>query len=65
MRITVNEARCEAYGFCEEKAPDLVALDDEGELEILVEDLDETQKEAAQQAVRSCPVAALTLVEPV
>lgn len=63
MKIHLNQARCEGYGFCEEKAPALVALDAEGELSVLVDDLEESQVEPAQQAVRSCPVAALNLIE--
>lgn len=64
MKIHLNEARCEGYGFCAEKAPDLVALDDEGDLIVLKEDVEDSRLDAAQQAVRVCPVAALSLVEP-
>ncbi|MFF4526236.1 ferredoxin [Streptomyces bluensis] len=65
MKIHLNQARCEGYGFCEQKAPQLVALDDDGELSVLVDEVHDSQLEPAQQAVRSCPVAALSLVESV
>ncbi|QGU06482.1 hypothetical protein COCCU_02640 [Corynebacterium occultum] len=60
--IELDRPRCEGHGLCEEAAPALMHLDDEGELildkvEIGPEDLD-----AARDAVRVCPVAALKLV---
>jgi ferredoxin len=61
MRINVERSRCEGYGFCEEKAPSLLRLDDDGNLEILGSPSDAREREQAQQAVRSCPVAALLL----
>ncbi|QGU03793.1 ferredoxin [Corynebacterium comes] len=61
-RIELDRPRCEGHGLCEEAAPHLMHLDDDGELiidraEIGPEDLD-----AARDAVRVCPVAALKLV---
>lgn len=61
MKISVERDRCEGYGFCEQSAPTLMRLDDEGELEILVDDVDPAEHDAAEAAVRVCPVAALRL----
>lgn len=60
--IELDRPRCEGHGLCEEAAPHLMHLDDDGELiidkpEVGAEDLD-----AARDAVRVCPVAALKLV---
>lgn len=63
MKITVDRNRCEGYGFCEEKAPALLRLDDDGELEFVADEIGEDQADRAQAAVRSCPVAALRLEE--
>jgi ferredoxin len=64
VKIHLDADRCEGYGFCEEKAPQLVELDDEGDLNVLVADeLDSSDVDAAHKAVRSCPVAALRLIE--
>lgn len=58
MKLVLDRARCEGHGLCEEAAPDLVHLDDDGELIIDVEDV--TGREAdARAAARVCPVAAL------
>ena len=58
-RLHLDTNRCEAHGLCEQAAPDLVHLDDDDTLIIDVPgDLD-----AAHDAVRACPVTALSLVE--
>lgn len=63
MRLVVDRPRCEGHGLCEEAAPQLMHLDDEGELVI---DQDEFAQgdaaaTAASAAVRVCPVAALRI----
>ncbi|MGY3567229.1 ferredoxin [Sinomonas sp. RB5] len=62
MRIDLDRPRCEGHGLCEEAAPALMHLDDDGELVIDVPDVDGADLEAARSAVRVCPVAALRLV---
>ncbi|MEU4455423.1 ferredoxin [Nocardioides sp. NPDC023903] len=61
MKVAVDERRCEGYGFCEERAPELLQLDDEGQLLILRPDVADGEADKARAAVRSCPVAALRL----
>jgi ferredoxin len=61
MRIELDRPRCEGHGLCEEAAPKLMHLDDDGELVIDVPEVDGGDLEAAKAAVRICPVAALRL----
>jgi ferredoxin len=61
MRIEIDRPRCEGHGLCEEAAPDLLHLDDDGEVVIDVAEVDEDALERARAAVRICPVAALRL----
>jgi ferredoxin len=61
MKIVFDRPRCEGHGLCEEAAPQLMHLDDDGELVIDTEFVDDADLEAAQAAVRVCPVAALRL----
>jgi ferredoxin len=61
MRIELDRPRCEGHGLCEEAAPKLMHLDDDGELVIDVADVDGAELDAARSAVRVCPVAALRL----
>lgn len=60
MKMTLDRPRCEGHGLCEEAAPELMHLDDEGELIIDVEQVDD-HLDVARAAVRVCPVAALRL----
>jgi ferredoxin len=61
MRIHVDYSRCEGNGFCEQAAPDLFHLDDEGRLEVLVDEVPPGRELSAQSAVQVCPVSALRL----
>ena len=63
MRIELDRPRCEGHGLCEEEAPDLMHLDDEGELVLDASEVGDGSPEAAaaSAAVRVCPVAALRL----
>lgn len=63
LTIELDQPRCEGHGLCEEAAPDLMHLDDEGDLVIDVPQVQEgtTEARAAAAAVRVCPVAALRL----
>ncbi|AYA26577.1 ferredoxin [Rhodococcus rhodochrous J3] len=63
MKITLDRPRCEGHGLCEEAAPELMHLDDDGELVLDIVEVPEgsPQAAAASAAVRVCPVAALKL----
>lgn len=61
MNLVLDRPRCEGHGLCEEAAPTLMHLDDEGELVLDVDSVAEADVAAAQSAVRVCPVAALRL----
>lgn len=61
MRIELDRSRCEGHGLCEEEAPRLMHLDDDGELVLDHEELADDEVAAANGAVRVCPVAALRL----
>lgn len=61
-RIELDRPRCEGHGLCEKAAPQLMHLDDDGELIIDQPEVDDADLQAAQDAVRVCPVAALKLV---
>lgn len=61
MRFELDRPRCEGHGLCEEAAPTLMHLDDDGELIIDVPDVHAKDLDAANAAVRVCPVAALRL----
>jgi ferredoxin len=59
--LELDRPRCEGHGLCEEAAPQLMHLDEEGELVLDVTDISDQDLDAAKTAVRVCPVAALKL----
>lgn len=61
MKILLDRLRCEGHGLCEEAAPGLMHLDDDGELVLDHEEVEGDLLAAAHAAVRVCPVAALRL----
>lgn len=63
MRIVVDRTRCTALGNCEAVAPEYFAVDDDGVLELLRDDVDETDLAVVRRAVAGCPMAALALAD--
>ncbi|MGC9667582.1 ferredoxin [Planosporangium sp. 12N6] len=62
MKIVLDRPRCEGHGLCEEAAPGLMHLDDDGDLVLDREELSDADAALANAAVRVCPVAALRIV---
>ncbi|MGD0701300.1 MAG: ferredoxin [Trebonia sp.] len=60
MKITVDQSLCEATGMCTGLAPDLFELDEEGTIHLLDSEPGEELRSAVEQAVRNCPMAAIT-----
>ncbi|NVI88095.1 ferredoxin [Actinomadura sp. BRA 177] len=61
MKIVLDRPRCEGHGLCEEAAPELMHLDDDGELVLDRAEIGDADAPQAKAAVRACPVAALRL----
>lgn len=63
MKVTVDRDRCEGHGLCEGVAPQIFALNDDGELEFrFTETVPPGQESAARQAVHVCPLGSLAEV---
>lgn len=63
MRIVVNRSLCDGNGLCAREAPDLLALDENDEPQILKESFGADFADHARRAARVCPKAALSIVE--
>ena len=63
MRINVDWDLCEAHGQCEFAAPEVFTINDEGDLEVLDETPDDSQRSNVEQAVRRCPTRALEITD--
>ena len=63
MRVIVDWGRCESNALCMAAAPDVFRVDDDDVLQVLDETPDEKLRSQVVSAVRSCPMAALSLVD--
>ena len=58
-RVEVDRGRCEGHGMCELTTPEFYRLDDDGQLEILINEFPAERRVTAEAGARACPVNAL------
>ena len=63
MMVVVDRTRCSGIGICESIAPDFFEVGDDGALLLLREDFADGERPAIEDAVGSCPAAALSVVD--
>lgn len=61
MRIVWDETRCASLGMCEEVAPEVFEVNDDGALVLLVPEPPESARALVVEAVAACPTGALRL----
>lgn len=61
MRPVVDYAKCAGIGMCEMTAPDIFEVGDDGQAHVKNEEVSESDRSLAEEAVSSCPAAALSL----
>jgi ferredoxin len=63
MKVILDRVKCQGHGQCLLFAADLFELDDDGIAILLNEHPDESQRANVLDAIRACPVRAITLEE--
>ena len=63
MKVVVDFDLCQSNGICQGMAPEVFEVDDDGYLQLLQEQPDESLRAKVESAVNSCPVQAISLVE--
>ncbi len=63
FHVVVDLDLCQGHGVCEMEAPDLFEVGKDRKVNVLLEHPDESQRRAAEQAVKYCPTHALKLQE--
>lgn len=63
MRITADIDKCQGYGNCVVQDEKHFDLDDDGLVTVLDESVEAGEREQVEAAIRSCPVAAIGLVD--
>jgi ferredoxin len=61
MKIVVDHNRCAGNAVCEQEAPDLFRVDDDGELKVLESNPADARREDAERAAYMCPTRALKI----
>ncbi|MFB7223266.1 ferredoxin [Streptomyces sp. NPDC002596] len=65
MKVTVDLAKCDGYANCVAAAPGVFDVsDDTGKVIVLTGRLDEESSEGVVEAVRDCPMRALSVEGP-
>ena len=63
MRVVVDWDLCESNALCMAAAPEVFKLQDDDTLLILQETPDESLRAKVEEAVRTCPKRAISLVD--
>lgn len=63
MKVVVDRDRCEGNGQCVLAAPDIFQLREDDQSYVLVPTLTEEMRPRVEQAIRTCPRQAITLIE--
>jgi ferredoxin len=61
MKIEVDRVKCVGLGLCEAAAPDHFEVGDDGKLVVLNDTVSDAERAQVEEAIRSCPTAALRL----
>ncbi|GHE80397.1 ferredoxin [Amycolatopsis deserti] len=61
MHIDIDRELCEGYGVCVQSAPEVFALDDEGDSVVLRPEVDGDLEQGVVLAEKSCPMQAVRL----
>lgn len=63
MKLHVDFGKCEGYANCIVAAPDVFSIDDSNVVIVTDSEPPDDERDAVEEAVRSCPVAALRIEE--
>lgn len=61
MKIIVDHGKCTGLGICESLAPEHFEVNDDGDLEVLKDDVDDNEVAEVEEAIAGCPTLALRL----
>jgi ferredoxin len=63
VRVVVDWGRCESNALCMAAAPEVFEVRDDDQLYLLCEEPGEDMRSKVEQAVRSCPKVAISIVD--
>jgi ferredoxin len=63
IQVRANVRICDGFANCVTAAPDLFDIDDDDRVIVLQGDLDDAERPRVEEAIRSCPVSALSIAD--
>ena len=63
MRVEIDRDLCQGHGVCESEAPDVFSVSKKGDLTVLDERPDESQRAAVELAAKYCPTHAIKVLD--
>ncbi|MFH5836809.1 ferredoxin [Proteiniclasticum sp. C24MP] len=61
MKAFVDQDLCIGCGVCPSVAPSIFDMNDDGKAYVIVDEVPAGEEDLAEEAVESCPVAAITV----
>ena len=61
MRVSVDQQLCTAHGVCEDIAPEVFEVDDDGMAIVLIDPVDGELRPRVRAAAAQCPARAIVL----
>lgn len=62
-RVEADQEACQGYANCVTAAPDVFDIDDDGVVVLLKDEIEFDDYARVEDAARSCPVSALTVLD--
>ncbi len=63
MKIAVDRDLCQGHAVCQSEAPEIFAVEDKGQVQLLDENPPDALRAQVEMAVKYCPTFALKIVE--
>src|SRR5581483_7947727 len=63
LKASIDWDKCEGNGVCARVAPEVFSVDDQGNSDVLMEEVPESLRAKAMLAMRQCPTGAVSVVE--
>ena len=63
MRVVIDLESCNGHGQCEDVAPEVFRVNDQGRVDLLIEAPEDSLRSKIEQAIRLCPEKCIGLEE--
>jgi ferredoxin len=63
LKASIDWDKCQGNGVCARVAPEIFSVDEQGNSDVLMEEVPENLRAKAMLAVRGCPVGAVSVVD--